>query len=401
MPSVPRRLIPVALVAVLALGALVALPGPPAAGQDSLETQRRTAEQLRDAIAAESARIAATRDGLADAERRLAVLDARVRERRTDLATAQSDLVRARIRLTKLERREAESMRVLADSLVASYKSGRPDLATIVLGANSFTDLFERIEFLRRASDANARLLDATRTARAAVVVEAKGLEKLRTRYSELARAAIGDRDRADVLRNALLQREEEQLARLGGAETRLASVRTRISRLQRQHAAAARQAAAATTATAEAPPPAPSGGGGDVVSRVVAAANEIATTPYVWGGGHGGASGGYDCSGSISYALAAGGLLDSPLASTGFMSWGEAGPGVAHHRLRERRPRVHGRRRPPLRHQRAVRRRHPLDVGDAQHRRLRGAPPAGLLSAAQAYCLPRCPSSRMCSRSP
>ena len=50
--------------------------------------------------------------------------------------------------------------------------------------------------------------------------------------------------------------------------------------------------------------------------------------TPYVWGGGHGGASGGYDCSGSISYALAAGGLLSGALDSTGFMSWGEAGPG-------------------------------------------------------------------------
>src|SRR4029079_15506954 len=70
------------------------------------------------------------------------------------------------------------------------------------------------------------------------------------------------------------------------------------------------------------------SGGGGDVVGRVVAAANQIATTPYVWGGGHGGAAGGYDCSGSISYALAAGGLLNGSLDSTGFMSWGEAGPG-------------------------------------------------------------------------
>jgi hypothetical protein len=60
----------------------------------------------------------------------------------------------------------------------------------------------------------------------------------------------------------------------------------------------------------------------------VVAAANQIASTPYVWGGGHGGASGGYDCSGSISYALAAGGLLSSPLDSTGFMSWGDPGPG-------------------------------------------------------------------------
>ncbi len=326
MPAIVRRLVPLAALAALVV--LVALPGRPAVGQTgSISTQQRTAEQLRDAIAAESARIAATRDGLADAERRLAVLDARVRDRQTDLANAQNDLVRARIRLTMLERREAAAKRTLADNLVASYKSGRPDLATIVLGANSFTDLFERIEFLRRASDANARLLDRTREARADVLVEEQGLQKLRTRYSELARAAIDDRDRADVLRDALLQREEQQLARLGGAQTRLASVRTRIARLQRQHAAAARQAAAAPTATAEAPP-APSGSGGDVVSRVVSAANEIATTPYVWGGGHGGASGGYDCSGSISYALAAGGLLASPLDSTGFMSWGEAGPG-------------------------------------------------------------------------
>src|SRR6201999_254617 len=70
-------------------------------------------------------------------------------------------------------------------------------------------------------------------------------------------------------------------------------------------------------------------GSGGDVVARVVAAANQIATTPYVWGGGHGGAAtGGYDCSGSVSYALAAGGLLSSPLDSTGFESWGEPGVG-------------------------------------------------------------------------
>ncbi|MGX6449398.1 hypothetical protein ACVU7I_15245, partial [Patulibacter sp. S7RM1-6] len=72
----------------------------------------------------------------------------------------------------------------------------------------------------------------------------------------------------------------------------------------------------------------APAADQGGVVGRVVAAANEIATTPYVWGGGHGGASGGYDCSGSISYALAAGGLVDAPLTSGAFMSWGEAGPG-------------------------------------------------------------------------
>ena len=73
-------------------------------------------------------------------------------------------------------------------------------------------------------------------------------------------------------------------------------------------------------------------GGGGEssgVVARVIAAGNEIATTPYIWGGGHGSfQSAGYDCSGSVSYALHGGGLLSSPEDSTGLESYGEAGPG-------------------------------------------------------------------------
>ncbi len=75
----------------------------------------------------------------------------------------------------------------------------------------------------------------------------------------------------------------------------------------------------------------APAGGGEaeSIVARVIAAANEIATRPYVWGGGHGSfESYGYDCSGSVSYALHGGGLLSSPEDSTGLESYGEPGPG-------------------------------------------------------------------------
>src|SRR6185437_7329179 len=72
--------------------------------------------------------------------------------------------------------------------------------------------------------------------------------------------------------------------------------------------------------------------GGGEsssVVERVVAAADEIATRPYVYGGGHGSfQSPGYDCSGSVSYALHGGGLLSSPEDSSALESYGEAGPG-------------------------------------------------------------------------
>jgi peptidoglycan hydrolase-like protein with peptidoglycan-binding domain len=65
------------------------------------------------------------------------------------------------------------------------------------------------------------------------------------------------------------------------------------------------------------------------VIARVIAAADEIATRPYVYGGGHGSfESAGYDCSGSVSYALHGGGLLSSPEDSSALESYGEPGPG-------------------------------------------------------------------------
>ncbi len=66
-----------------------------------------------------------------------------------------------------------------------------------------------------------------------------------------------------------------------------------------------------------------------EVVQKVVAGANEIADFPYVFGGGHASfVDNAYDCSGSVSYALAAGGLLGSPETSGELEKWGVAGPG-------------------------------------------------------------------------
>jgi len=65
-------------------------------------------------------------------------------------------------------------------------------------------------------------------------------------------------------------------------------------------------------------------------VKAVIEAGNKIATMPYVYGGGHNAkfSGPGYDCSGSVSYALHGGGLLDSPLDSSSFMKWDDRGPG-------------------------------------------------------------------------
>jgi peptidoglycan hydrolase-like protein with peptidoglycan-binding domain len=72
-------------------------------------------------------------------------------------------------------------------------------------------------------------------------------------------------------------------------------------------------------------------GGGGmpAAVTRAIAAANAIATKPYRYGGGHASfEDSGYDCSGSVSYVLHAAGVLDRPMASGAFMSYGKPGPG-------------------------------------------------------------------------
>jgi cell wall-associated NlpC family hydrolase len=71
-------------------------------------------------------------------------------------------------------------------------------------------------------------------------------------------------------------------------------------------------------------PPDAP-----QAVKDVINNANMIVGRPYVWGGGHGSFySQGYDCSGSVSFALFGGGMIPRPLASGELEGWGAPGPG-------------------------------------------------------------------------
>ena len=77
-------------------------------------------------------------------------------------------------------------------------------------------------------------------------------------------------------------------------------------------------------TGIALAPPGAP-----EAVKAAINAANTIVGRPYVWGGGHGSFySNGYDCSGSVSFALFGAGLIPRPLTSGELEGWGAPGPG-------------------------------------------------------------------------
>jgi hypothetical protein len=65
-------------------------------------------------------------------------------------------------------------------------------------------------------------------------------------------------------------------------------------------------------------------------VQNAIWAANTIIGLPYVYGGGHNlrFTGRGYDCSGTVSFALHGAGLLRTPLDSGSFMHWGLAGKG-------------------------------------------------------------------------
>jgi cell wall-associated NlpC family hydrolase len=64
-------------------------------------------------------------------------------------------------------------------------------------------------------------------------------------------------------------------------------------------------------------------------VKNAIWAANTLRRKPYVWGGGHGSFNDrGYDCSGTVSFALHGAGVLGSPLPSSDLMRYGERGRG-------------------------------------------------------------------------
>jgi hypothetical protein len=66
-----------------------------------------------------------------------------------------------------------------------------------------------------------------------------------------------------------------------------------------------------------------------DPVKHAIWAVNSICGRPYVWGGGHGSFQDyGYDCSGTVSYALHYAGMLQTPIPSSDFLRYGERGRG-------------------------------------------------------------------------
>jgi cell wall-associated NlpC family hydrolase len=338
---------------IVPVGAAIALSTGSSSGdlRSQISANKSAAASLRSEIAADSARIRRTTGGLNEARARLAALQRDLDAHEDQLRSVQTALVTARDRLVYLENRLHTATQALAANLVADYEGSRPDLVTVILNSRGFSDLLEQVSFMQRVGKQDAQILANTRTARADVAREANRLAALEQRDRVLTGQILTQRNHVAALQAALQTQQLSAIRARSRASSKLGDVNGRLhtleaklaaqeAKLAAQAAAAARAAAASSSSTTgstqvgglaintggmvQAAPGAPA-----AVAQVIAAGNAIATLPYVWGGGHGSFhASGYDCSGSVSYALAAAGLLTSPLDSTGFESWGEPGPG-------------------------------------------------------------------------
>jgi cell wall-associated NlpC family hydrolase len=290
-----------------------------------IATKQGRAEALRAAVAAETRRIQSSGRGLVRAQARLRRLQADVAAQQAQLRSVEDALVRARNRLTRLVNRQRAATDALRENLLESYRNPQPDLVSVVITAHGFTDLLEKADFLKRIARQNAQVMDAARTSRVAVAKQASRLAVIQARERSIAVRIDRRRDSAQAVENALLNERARRLAGRDFKRAALERVQRQLAALRKRQARSAR-AGIRTNAGGAVQPPA---GAPQAVALVIAAANAIAGLPYVYGGGHGSfQANAYDCSGSVSYALAAAGLVNSPMASGPFMGWGDPGPG-------------------------------------------------------------------------
>src|SRR2546423_8554527 len=181
VPMIARRCVGVPLLQAgvpVGVAMAIALAVPATASSPGRLQQRIAAaasheRQLRAAIGADSARISGFQGRIDDLRERLVGLESSLAIERRLLEVSQAELRGARGRLQRLKQQFAVDRRVLARQLVAEYKADRPDVITVVLDANGFADLLERMDSMRTVQRSNTAHTTRVRDDRRAVGVEA------------------------------------------------------------------------------------------------------------------------------------------------------------------------------------------------------------------------------------
>jgi peptidoglycan hydrolase CwlO-like protein len=201
--------------AALGLIAASVVLGPASAGAVSPGTlqqrinQANSREQnLKSGIAHDSQAAASFNGRLSDLQARLNAIQTSLDFERNQLAQTQTHLRSERAHLTQLKLRLGRDEDILRAQLVASYETPPPDVTTVVLDSNGFSDLLERMDYLNMISRHNAAVTAHVARTRAAVATETVALTQLEARQSQTTRAVLIQRDEAAQLHLAVLDRQ-------------------------------------------------------------------------------------------------------------------------------------------------------------------------------------------------
>jgi peptidoglycan hydrolase CwlO-like protein len=323
--------------ALLAAICVLTLLGGTAPAQDSTELQRKV-DELED--------VQSQQGGIeAEIERQNAEIDAliareaEVRERETAVAEelgaaearldeAAAAVERERENLVAMRARLRRAKELLRDTLVRIYKTGSPDTLSIILESASWADVLAEAEYLDRVQSYDAAVIERVDGLAEEIAAAVARLEDTRARIEADRDLIARRRDELASARSELEGHHAELVSARAARRDSLRQLQSREHELQKEiePSAAPPGGATATLVDGQAVPPADAP---LAVKSAIEAGNRIVGRPYVWGGGHGSfESSGYDCSGTVSYALHGGGWLSTPLDSTGLTTLGSPGAG-------------------------------------------------------------------------
>ena len=216
---------------------LMPLPGSSAPLGERIEQKRDQVQGVRaregvltETIAGYDTRIAGLQGQIGGLESRLARVQRNLDVKRAELFDVRDKLEAARDELEQLRAKLAEAEGALETRLAELYKEDRPDLLTVVLEADGFSDLLERTEFLDRVSDQDAQVIDRVRVLKAQAKRRADELATLERRAQEAADAIQAQRDDIASARDQLARSRERLAGERAGQRAARAKVRrTRI----------------------------------------------------------------------------------------------------------------------------------------------------------------------------
>ncbi|SRR6266516_2342829 len=313
--------------------------------QGKLDHVRQSQSALTASIAEQNAAIDSMIGEVSALRQRQAAVEAELSAKQAELDRATAKLAADKRRLERIRARLQRALEVLRQRLVAIYESGSPDALDVVLESASWSEVSARAGYLSQVQDYDNSIAGRVKALRDQARGAVRRMTAVRLQIKEARDAiAVKEREVAQARASAetrfadLKAAQAERRQALEALESRAQALGDNLSAISEQIASSG------SPAPSEAPAPLTPGESADYISEsqasvpsgappavqaAIEAANSIATTPYIWGGGHGSfESSGYDCSGAVSFALHGGGFLESPLDSTGLETWGEPGPG-------------------------------------------------------------------------